>query len=129
MKNKLIKSSCVVGFMLLFASGQVLAEKYLTADEVKSLVVGNTMHAEHLKKDFEFSIHFDADGNTAFRKQFDETIQTSYKLQGDKHCIFWKGADRCANILDNGDGTYTRVNKNGNHMVKWTKVVKGKDLE
>ena len=128
MKNKLTSSIYIVASMLLFASGQVYAEKYLTADEVKSLVVGNTMHAQHLKKDFEFSVHFDSDGNTAFRKQFDETTKTTYKFNGDKHCIFWKGQDRCAKILDNGDGTYTRINKKGKHVVKWTKVIKGKEL-
>ena len=112
----------------MLMSTQALAEKYLTADEVQAQVVGNAMHAKHLFRDFDFTVYFDANGQTAYRRQHGTTTKTFYKFKGDKHCIFWMDADRCANILDNGDGTYTRVNKGGKKVVKWVRVVEGKDL-
>jgi len=113
--------------VLLF-SAQAIAGDYMDEAAVKSLVVGNTFYATHLKKDFEFKVYFEADGKTAIRQQNGESTETTYEFKGNKHCIFWLEKNRCANILDNGDGTYMRVNKNGVSIVKWTKVVKGKDL-
>jgi len=109
----------------LFFSAHTMADDFMGADAVKALVVGSTIQAQHLKKDFEFSVHFHTDGKTATRERDGDSVDTTYKFKGDKHCIYWNGKDRCANILDNGDGTYTRVNKKGKHVVKWTKVTPG----
>ena len=116
---------------LLFSavlSTQATAEDFMSEEAVKALVVGNTIHATHLKKDFEFKVYFSDDGKTAIREQGGDSAETTYEFKGDKHCIFWKEKNRCANILDNGDGTYTRVNKKGKKIVKWTKIIKGKHL-
>ena len=112
----------------LFISASTVAEDYMGEEAVKALVVGNTIHAEHLKKDFEFKVYFDADGKTAIREQGGDSAETTYEFKGNKHCIFWKEKNRCANILDNGDGTYFRVNKNAKKIIKWNKIVKGNDL-
>jgi len=114
--------------IILFGANQVIAGETLSVDKVKSLIIGNTIYANHLKKEFEFKVYFDVDGVTAYRKQDGDAVKTTYKFEGNKHCIYWKDKDRCANILDNGDGTYNRVNPNGKSFVKWNKVVKGKDL-
>ena len=123
----LINTAAILGLML---SGSMLAnaDEYLSADKIKALISGKTVHAQHLKKDFEFKVYFDADGKTAHRYQGGDTTETTYKYDGDKHCIFWKGKDRCANIRDNGDGTYSRINKKGIEAIKWKKIVDGKDL-
>lgn len=122
--NKL--SLLFLSTILLFAA-PVFAEEYMTTEKIKSVVFGKTFYAKHLIKDFKFKVFFDVDGVTAYRTKEAEVIKTTYKFDGNKHCIFWRGNDRCANILDNGNGTYTRV-KNGKHMVDWYKVVQGKDL-
>ena len=128
MKNSHRKSICFGAAALVFVPGQSLAQEFLTTDQIEALVVGKTVHAKHLKKGFEFVIYFDPDGKTAVRKQAGETTKTTYKIEADKHCIFWKGKDRCAGIFDNGDATYDRVNPNGVHIVKWTKIVPGEEL-
>jgi len=127
MKTKYNKVKYFISFVVLFGMGQVYAEG-LSSDKIKSLIVGNTVVAKHLKKDFEFKVYFDVDGVTAYRAQNGETIKTTYNFEENKHCINWKGSNRCATVLDNGDGTYTRVNANGKQVVKWTNVVKGKSL-
>lgn len=119
--------SIIIGISVLF-SGSAIAENFVPADKLSGLIINKTVHAKHLKKGFEFSVYFDKDGKTAFRKQGSDVTQTTYKIDGDKHCIFWKGKDRCAQILDNGDGTYTRVNKKGKQIVKWTRLEDGKKL-
>ena len=114
--------------LLLTVGSVVNAEEFLSQDEVKNLVMGKTIHATHLKRDFDFIVYFDKDGKTAFRKQDNETTKTTYSIKDNKHCIFWNGEDRCANILKNEDGSYTRVTPNGRKVVKWLKFNEGNKL-
>lgn len=115
-------------FCLLFVVSQtVLADDYMGADKIKDLISGKTIYAKHLKRNFTFKVFFDVDGETALRTDFGKTKKTKYEFKGNKHCIYWKGKNRCANILDNGDGTYTRVNKKGKKMIMWTKIIEGKE--
>ena len=127
LSRTLFTSICLAGMLALSAHSS--AEDFMDADAIKALVTGKTIHALHLKKDFEFKVFFDPDGETAYRSQGGEVTETTYKFVGNKHCIYWKEKDRCANILDNGDGTYTRVNKKGKKIVKWTKFEDGKTFE
>lgn len=123
----LINTAVFLG-LTLGGSMLVNADEFLSAEKIKPLITGKTVHAHHLKKDFEFTVYFDADGKTAHRHQGGETTETTYKFDGDKHCIYWNGKDRCANIRDNGDGTYSRINDKGKEIIKWTKIVNGKNL-
>ena len=107
-------------------SSQAHAENYLDNNKIKELVTGKTIYSKHLKKDFDFSAYFDADGKTAIRKKRNgDIVKTSYSIEGNKHCMQWKGKNRCARIIDNGDGTYTRVNKKGKKIIKWLKFEAG----
>lgn len=128
MNNKCKKLKFLFSFFILFGSMQVFAGEKLSAEKVRSLVIGNTISAVHLYKDFEFKVYFDADGKTAYREQDGDTTKTTYKFEGSKHCIYWRGDDRCANIIMNDDGSYDRVNGSGDRVVKWKKVVRGKQL-
>ncbi len=113
--------------VLTITISNVLAGQFLTGEKLKSTIIGKTFYAKHLKKGFEFKVYFDVDGQTAYRTTNSGVSKTTYKFDGETHCIYWKGVDRCAKILDNGDGSYIRVS-NGVHMVSWFKVVQGKDL-
>ncbi|MFV2061222.1 MAG: hypothetical protein ACC653_11115 [Gammaproteobacteria bacterium] len=126
---KIINIKIIVLYLTvsILSIGIAQAEQYLSADKLKSAIIGKTFYAEHLKKGFKFKVYFDVDGSTAYRTTSDGISKTSYKFDGDKHCILWKDVDRCAKILDKGDGTYIRV-KNGNHIMSWYKVVQGRDL-
>jgi len=112
---------------LLFCT-HVTADEFMSEEAIKSLLIGNTVHATHLKKEFDFKVHFSDDGKTAIREQHGDATETTYEFKGNKHCIFWKDKNRCANIIDNGDGSYFRVNKKGKKKIKWNKVTKGKDM-
>ena len=118
----------MISLFLLTSPAQAGEVDYLSADQVKAIIAGKTVHAEHLKKGFDFKVYFDADGETAIRQQQGETTTTTYSFQGKKHCIKWRGRNRCAFIQDNGDGTYSRINRKGKAKVKWVKIVEGKDL-
>lgn len=107
-----------------FASGPAV----LNADKLKELIIGHTAFSVHLEKGFEFQVYFDADGKTAYRTHRGDIVQTTYSFNGNQHCIYWKDKNRCASLLDNADGTFTRVTPNGKHAIKWTKVVPGKQL-
>lgn len=54
-------------------------------------------------------------------------METTYGFVGDQHCLLWKGKNRCAKVIDNGNGTYTRINNKGKPIIKWNKIVEGKD--
>ncbi|MDH5445091.1 MAG: hypothetical protein OEY52_06000 [Gammaproteobacteria bacterium] len=126
-KHRLITIFIMLSGITMFT--QAHAGDFVTGDKLASLVINKTVRAKHLKKDFEFSIYFDKDGKTAFRKKRNgEIVKTTYRFDGNKHCLFWKGKDRCASIKDNGDGTYSRINDSGNEVVKWTKLEVGKNL-
>lgn len=128
---KIIKSNIfkyLLPLTILLTSNQIIAGETLSVEKAKSLIIGSTVYAVHLKKDFEFKVYFDVDGVTAHREQDGDTATTTYKFEDGKHCIYWKDKDRCANIIDNADGTYNRVNPKGKSFVKWNKVVKGNKL-
>ena len=105
------------------------ASDFVSGDKLATLIIGKTIHGTHLKKGFEFSVYFDKDGKTALRKkQNGDIVKTTYRFDGNTHCIFWKGKDRCAKVMDNGDGTYTRISSSGLKIVKWTKLDTGNKL-
>ena len=125
-----IKLTIISLFFLLGASFQAHAGKVLSNDEVKALVSGKTVHAKHLKKGFNFSVYFNADGSVIRKWKNDKMQDGKWFFDGNLHCINVGGGDRCASIEDNGDGTYKRL-KGGNsnkHFITWTKIVDGKDL-
>ena len=128
MNYKFKKIQFLLPFFILFGPAPLFAGEELSAEDVKSLVIGNTISATNLMKDFHFKVYFDSDGSTAFRSQGGEMTKTTYEFKGSKHCIYWKGKNRCANILKNDDGSYTRVNKKGKHVVQWTEIVEGNQL-
>ncbi len=123
--KSLLRLTAAVGLAL--ATG-ISAAGELSGGQIQKLVAGKTIHAKHLIRGFEFDVYFDPDGKTALRKQGGTVSTTSYKIKGNKHCLFWKGKNRCATIQDNGDGTYTRINPRGKAVIKWTKVSSGKTL-
>jgi len=111
----------------LGSAGTVFAGEKLNASKVKTVVVGKTFYAKHLVKGIKFKVYFDADGKTAYRTTKEGVVKTTYKFEGNKHCIEWQGKTHCSVIVDNGDGTYARLN-NGKPVVEWYKVVEGKDV-
>lgn len=126
MKINLLSLTVIVGLPLAATSAN--AESMLNADQVKKLVTGKTIQAKHNLEGFKFSVYFDKDNKTAFRKQKGSTTKISYMFKGDKHCTQWKNQTRCANIRANKDGTWSRVNPNGKTVITWSSISDGKKL-
>lgn len=127
--KRLLGLGLVVGLSVAGAPwSSAVAGEALSADQIKALISGKTVYAKHLKKGFDFKVYFDADGKTAIRDDGGNPVETTYSFDGDKHCLEWKGKNRCAQIVDNGDGTYSRLNKSGKAFIIWNRFVDGKDL-
>jgi hypothetical protein len=113
-----------VGLML---STSAFAGKALNTDEVKALVTGKTADAEHLLRGFKFKAYFNPNGDLTQLKENGDTVEGTWQVDAEGlHCVDFGAGDRCATVVDNGDGTWSRVNKNGKPVVKWTGFVDGK---
>lgn len=113
----------VAGCAVLFSVAPLShAEKMLSGDEIKALVTGKTTYvtAPNGRK---FRQVFNADGSS----ERDNGQKSEWHVDGDKHCNTAAVNALCANIRDNGDGTYSRV-FDGKPVVDWTKIVEGKDF-
>jgi len=115
-----------VVLQVLAASAQ--AGEALDANEIKDLIVGSTVTAEHQKKGFQFKAYFGEDGRL-IRFRDGETSESRYEITADgMHCVesVGRGKRTCARIEANGDGTYDRVLQNGKRPVRWQKIESGK---
>lgn len=121
--------SIIIALMLMVGTSfQANAGNTLSADEIKALITGKTVHAKHEKKGFTFSVYFAEDGG-AIRKWKDGELQNGkYLFKDNMHCINVGGGDKCATIEDNGDGSYKRLKNGKKHFITWQEVVDGKDL-
>lgn len=123
-----IQSVIVALVFMAGASFQANAGNVLSADEIKTLITGKTVHAKHEKKGFTFSVYFAEDGS-AIRKWKNDKLQNGkYSFKDNMHCINVGGGNKCATIEDNGDGSYKRLGGGKKHKITWMKVVDGKDF-
>ena len=126
MNKRLLSIALVAGLPLVATAAN--AESILNANQVKKLVTGKTIQAKHNLEGFKFSVYFDKDNKTAFRKQKGSTTKINYMFKGDKHCTQWKDQIRCANIRANKDGTWSRINSSGKTVITWSSISDGKKL-
>lgn len=123
-----IQSVIMAVVLMAGASFQANAGNVLSADEIKALIVGKTVHAKHEKKGFTFSAYFNEDGSL-IRKWKDGELQNGkYFFKDNMHCINVDDGDKCATMEANGDGTYKRLKNGKKHVITWQKLVDGKDL-
>ncbi|TNF92531.1 MAG: hypothetical protein EP297_13235 [Gammaproteobacteria bacterium] len=121
--------SIITTFILMIGiSFQANAGNVLSADEIKALITGKTVHAKHEKKGFTFSAYFAEDGSAIRKWKGGELQDGKYSFKDNMHCINVGGGDKCATIEDNGDGTYKRLKGGKKHFITWQRIVDGKDL-
>lgn len=120
--------SIIVALLLTVGLGfQAQAGDAMTADQIKALTVGKTVHAELLKNGMKFKVYFGEDGS-AERTWKGDIQKGSYSFKGNMHCINVGDGDKCGTIVDNGDGTYKRMKNGKKHAITWLKFTDGKDL-
>lgn len=111
----------------LLAAPALLAAGSLNGDELKKLIVGNTAHGT-APNGTAMKNYFDPNG-TLVRSVGGKVTEGSYMIAGDgTQCIKTGGTDNCGKIAANGDGTYHRINAEGKILLKWDKIVPGKDI-
>jgi hypothetical protein len=103
-KKMKIKSLTFVITLLLITSFQANAADALSADAIKTLIVGNTVNGEHLIKGFKFTAYFKADG-TAIRNWDGDVQDGTYFFKNNLHCVNFGGGDKCAAMVPKGDGS------------------------
>lgn len=120
---KIRSSSLALLFTL--ASFQAAAADALTNDQIKALIVGKTVQAEHIIKETEFKMYFAPDGSAT--RKGDNGIKTgSYRIENNMHCIDMGKGENCGTIVANGDGTYKRMKNGKKHVINWLKFSDGK---
>jgi hypothetical protein len=110
----------------VFLSPLAIAGETLSAEEIKKLIVGNTVYAERLNDGLKFAICFGANGECV-RHLGDRLVGCNYQITDDnQHCLILEGgAKLCTRIQSNGDGTYSRIKYDGTPYIKWYKVTTG----
>jgi hypothetical protein len=112
-----------VGFALFFLLAQAShAAKVLSGDEIKALITDKTVSVSAGSK--QWRQYFAADGSSAR----DNGKNSTWSVEGDKHCNTAAADFPCAPVRDNGDETYSRIKDNGEAIVTWSKIVGGKDF-
>lgn len=112
--NRHLRYSVVSGFFVLSMSqaGFSIAADTLSADQLRSLVVGKTASLVQVEFGFDVQIYLSPDGTLAgenLTKQ--KKIQGSWEITGDGLlCTVSNFAQKtCGSFAANGDGTYKRM--------------------
>jgi hypothetical protein len=103
------------------------AATFLTGDEVRKIVSGNTVYFEVPGKG-DFKAYLDSNGEVT-RVHEKKILEGTWRVKDDGAlCVHYASVDeRCGTVKTNMDGTYTRVD-DANVNNHWKKVVTGKDL-
>jgi hypothetical protein len=125
MRNILIQLVAAI-FLLVALPAQ--SEETLSGDKIKTLISGKTLYVTVIRNGRTWKMYHAADG-TSVNSQGAEGKW--YISDNGEHCndLVKKARFKCAKVIDMGDGTYERVSSDGNiPLVKWTKIVDGKDF-
>ncbi len=123
--NKLLTVATIV---LLAGSGNVLAEKVLTADEVKALFSGKTFDGYNEIKGKSYKAYSDPNG-TMIHQNRKRTKEFEWKVDSQgQHCAIFPVGPRCGIIVSVGDGIYHKM-KDGEHINTLKNFVDGNQIE
>lgn len=91
-------------------SGALRAEDFMSADAIRRLLTGNTMHCTNFIRDESFINYFRADGTvTKLASGGGKSRGTWHVTEDGMHCLDWGEHERCNPIADLGDGTYQKI--------------------
>ena len=106
MNFKLIASTVIA----LTFSGVLFAAGPMSADAVKNLLANNTMNCTNLVKNKEFTNYFRDDGTVTKLTSEGTKIQGKWRVTDDgQHCLDWGEHERCNLVVDEGNGTYHKI--------------------
>lgn len=100
------------------------AQTMLTAEEVRTTIVGNTAEAQR-PNGSRFLAYYEPSG-IWLRHEGGKVTEGKWRiLENGDQCVTVGREDNCAQIQKNADGTYTRM-QNGKAQFNWLKVTPGK---
>ena len=115
---------------LLVLSTSTLAGAPLGGEQIKQLASGNTVSLHSLAKGADFKNYYAADGTAAsFEESNGKKNKGAWRVtDSGEWCVHWRGAtERCGQIIDNGDGTYNRM-EDGNLRSVWKMIHPGNTI-
>ncbi|MGB5473798.1 MAG: hypothetical protein WBQ78_10015 [Gammaproteobacteria bacterium] len=91
-------------------SGTLFAAGQMSAAEVTHLLANNTMHCSNLQKGEAFTNYFRDDGTVTRLTAEGGKIQGTWRVTDDgQHCLDWGEHERCNPVVDQGNGTYQKI--------------------
>jgi len=103
---KLIASS----ILALAFSGALFSAEPMSADAVMSLLTNNTINCRNLQKNHESSVYFRDDGTATRLNPEGEKIQGNWRVtENGQHCVNWGEEERCNSVVDQGGGSYQKI--------------------
>jgi hypothetical protein len=109
-------------------SNPVKHENALTGEQIKQLLTGKTASYVNSSKGWQVENTFNADGSASLKfldgKFAGDVRNNSWQVRGDEICYTLKRNNKttCGKLLDNGDGTYNRLNADGSLRVVFKSV-------
>ena len=121
-----MKTVSIAFVSMCLASGFVHAADEMDADSVKSLIMGNTVHAVNAQGVAQKN-YFAPDGTT-YRQVDGKTLEGTWHVKEDGSQCVEGMPGGCAKIVRNDDGTYDRIVGGGKVRLKWSAVTQGRDF-
>jgi hypothetical protein len=122
-----ITSIATASILAVTLSGSTLAADALSADEAKALFSGKTLDGHNIKKDKDYKIYSDPNGE-AIHQSSRKTQTVSWEIKPDgQHCMHFKKKSKCGFIEPAGNGVYNKIVK-GRHTNTLGNFVEGNQL-
>lgn len=115
-----------LGLVGALLATSAVAARTLSAAELKALISDKTVLVTRLKDGAQWRVYFGPDGKQITKG--DRNSEGDWWIAEDgKHCNA-EGMLKCASIVDNGDGTYSRMKEDGQPLVSWSEFSSGNKL-
>jgi hypothetical protein len=115
---------------LMALSTSALAGTPLNGEQIRQLASGNTIAIHSLAKNNHFQTYYAPDGSAiSHNESTGKNNRGTWRItDSGEWCNYWPSeknpVDHCGQVLDNGDGTYNRL-ENGILRSVWKKIYPG----
>ena len=121
------KMTCAFAVLLATAAAPVLAQSYLSKDDLQRLINGNTVHTEDLVSGRSFLAYHHPGGRWQLQRQDGSVVEGTWSIRADGAQCVVIDTEICGLIQKHADGTYTRM-VGGAPRNRWSKVSDGKSF-
>jgi hypothetical protein len=101
----------IAPFILTCAfSGDLFADEQVSADAIKRLLTNNTINCKNLQKNITSKIYSRDDGSATRLSSDGKKMQGHWRVTDNgQHCVDWGEHERCTPVVDQGNGTYQKI--------------------